>query len=77
MTSKDDIIEALRYALTNLLPYVATQPVGCKGDKCREPWCYSCYGEERASECADRASEAHANAAQLLEQTKHTAYRRD
>ncbi len=28
--------------------YVATQAVGCYGDKCREPWCYSCSGDDEA-----------------------------
>ena len=38
------LLEALK-ACQN---YVATQAVGCHGDKCRELWCYSCNGDDDA-----------------------------
>ena len=61
--------ERLAEALRALLPFVATQAVGCHGDKCRESWCYSCSGEEEADEAAERGREAcHAARALLREQ---------
>lgn len=50
-----ELVESLRA----VLPYVATQAVGCHGDKCREPWCYSCFGEDEADEAAARGASAY------------------
>ena len=57
--------ERLRAALKGVLPYVATQAIGCYGDKCREPWCFSCNGEEGAEIGATMglAAKHHARAA--------------
>jgi hypothetical protein len=46
-------------AMRGVMPFVATQAVGCHGDKCREQWCYSCFGEEAADEAAVRARDAY------------------
>ena len=50
--------ERLREALKAILPYVATQSIGCHGDKCREIWCYSCNGEDDANFAAMAGAEA-------------------
>jgi hypothetical protein len=34
---------ALREAAGELAQYVPDQIVECRGDKCRQPWCASCY----------------------------------
>lgn len=60
-------IERLREALTAILPYVATQSVGCHGDKCREIWCYSCNGEHDASFAAMAGAEAYCVARAALQ----------
>lgn len=62
-------VKQLRTVLGGVLPYVATQAVGCHGDKCREPWCISCNGDD----------EAHAEAAKALAayQVAHTAWAAD
>jgi len=50
-----DAIEALtadnarlRADLEPLMRYVPHSVVECRGDKCREPWCVSCCGEDAA-----------------------------
>lgn len=50
--------DALREALKAVLPFVATKAVGCHGDKCREPWCHSCNGDEDAAAAAQRGRDA-------------------
>lgn len=30
-------------------PYIITEVVECRGDKCREPWCQSCNFEAEAA----------------------------
>ena len=52
-------VDRLREALIAIMPYTATQCVGCHGDKCRESWCYSCNGEEEANEAAKAGQEAY------------------
>jgi hypothetical protein len=51
-------VEGLRKAAKAVRPYIATQPVGCHGDKCREPWCYSCCGEDEADKAAQKGADA-------------------
>ena len=50
-----DLLEALR----EIMPFTATAAIGCHGDKCREPWCYSCNGEEEAEEAAQKGCDAY------------------
>ena len=61
---------ALREALQRAIPYIATAMVGCHGDKCREPWCYSCCGEEAARKAAQEGCDACANARAALQGAK-------
>jgi hypothetical protein len=63
-------IDRLREALRGCLPYIATQAVGCHGDKCREPWCYSCRSEDDAYAAADKGSAARKEAREALGETK-------
>ena len=53
-----DLLEALR----EIMQFTATAAIGCHGDKCREPWCYSCNGEEEAEEAAQKGCDAYAKA---------------
>lgn len=47
-----DLLEALKA----VLPFVATDVVeSCNGNKCREPWCAGCFGEDEAQASVDRA----------------------
>ena len=48
--------DRLRKALKPILRFVPQSIVECRGDKCREPWCASCYGEDAAITALDRAS---------------------
>ena len=41
-------VERLRVRVTELERFIPHQVVECRGDKCREPWCASCYGWEDA-----------------------------
>ena len=59
IASQAEQIERLREALIAIMPYTATQCVGCHGDKCRESWCYSCNGEEEANEAVKAGQEAY------------------
>ena len=60
LIDKADTAEAerdrLRKALKPILRFVPQSIVECRGDKCREPWCASCYGEDAAITALDRAS---------------------
>ena len=58
-------VKRLRAVLGGVLPYVATQAIGCHGDKCREPWCTSCNGDDEAHAEAEKALAAY--------QVAHTA----
>ncbi len=62
IASAPELLEILR----NILPFVATQAIGCHGDKCREEWCFSCNGEEDAEAAAKRGSEFFAEAHSLI-----------
>lgn len=53
-----ELLEALR----EIMPFTATAAIGCHGDKCREPWCYSCNGEEEAEDAAQKGCDAYAKA---------------
>lgn len=57
-----DLLEALR----EIMPFTATAAIGCHGDKCREPWCYSCNGEEEAEEAAQKGCDAYAKARAVI-----------
>lgn len=46
-----DLLEALR----KMVQYVPMDVVYCRGDKCREPWCGSCFLEEDAEEAVRKA----------------------
>lgn len=41
-------------SLKKVIQYVPFQTIRCKGDKCREPWCESCRGEEQARETLEQ-----------------------
>jgi len=56
------INQELLEALKATLPFVVTQSIGCHGYKCREPWCWSCCGEEDAEAAAQRGQAAHVSA---------------
>ena len=43
-------------ALEKMGSYFPHSIVECRGDKCREPWCASCYGEEEAEEAMARVA---------------------
>lgn len=43
-------------ALEKMGSYFPHSIVECRGDKCREPWCASCYGEEAAEEAMARVA---------------------
>ena len=46
-------------ALTKLTSFVVTDVVdSCNGNKCREPWCAGCFGEEVAEQTVREAREA-------------------
>ncbi len=36
-------------------PYIITEVVECRGDKCREPWCQSCNFESAAEAAVERS----------------------
>lgn len=59
----------LREVLADVLPYVATQTIGCHGNKCREPWCYSCNDEDDARQEAEKGLAALIAARQALKET--------
>lgn len=49
-----DLVEALE----GILPFVVDEPWECRGDKCREVWCISCFGDEEACESAAKAKQS-------------------
>lgn len=53
-----DLLEALK----EIMPFIATAAIGCHGEKCREPWCHSCNGEEEAEAAAQKGCDAWAKA---------------
>ena len=54
--------DRLREALRPILRFVPQSIVECRGDKCREPWCASCCGEDAANAALDRAQTEAADA---------------
>lgn len=44
-------------ALKSIINYMPTEAVECRGDKCRLPWCISCYGDEDAASGLAKARE--------------------
>ena len=44
----DDVVRELVAVLARVSRYLPSDTVRCRGDKCREPWCISCCGEEAA-----------------------------
>lgn len=59
-------LHALNQELLDVLkavgPFIVTQPVGCHGDRCREPWCWSCYDNDEAESAAQQGATAAAKA---------------
>ena len=53
-------------ALKAAHPFIVTQSICCKGDKCGEPWCYSCNGEEDAEAAAQEGANAFAQAGEAI-----------
>ena len=59
--------ERLEAALRGVLPYVATEVLeSCNGNKCREPWCAGCNGDETAKDAAEQAMSNYRAAHNLL-----------
>lgn len=44
----DDVVRELVAVLARVSRYLPSDTVRCRGDKCREPWCISCCGEDAA-----------------------------
>lgn len=57
-------------ALKGVLPYVATEAIGCHGYKCRESWCWSCNSEEDAEAAAIKGKLAAVKASAALAAAK-------
>lgn len=57
--------ERLRAALSDSLRYYPSSVVECRGDKCRELWCASCYGWDEAEKYMNTV-EAHLKAAHAV-----------
>ena len=45
-----DALDELRRMLERAAQYLPYGIVRCYGDRCREPWCASCFGEEDVEE---------------------------
>lgn len=43
-----DTMKRLIEAVERLQRYIPCGTVECRGDKCREPWCISCCGQDEA-----------------------------
>lgn len=48
MTTNKPDVDVLVEALESIMRYIPLDVVHCRGDKCREPWCASCFGDEDA-----------------------------
>ena len=48
MSAPVDALAKVVKTINDLLRYVPVSVVECRGDKCREPWCASCYGWDAA-----------------------------
>lgn len=44
----EELSRALAEALESIMGYVPLDVVHCRGDKCRELWCASCFDDEEA-----------------------------
>ena len=54
-----EAIAELLEAMSKLTSFVVTEVVeSCNGNKCREPWCAGCFGEEVAEQTVREAREA-------------------
>lgn len=60
----------LAEALGNILPYVVTSVVDCRGKDCDEPCCSECYGAEKAKDEAGIAARALSASRKVLRQWK-------
>lgn len=58
IAERAELLEALK----EIMPFTATAAIGCHGEKCREPWCHSCNGEEEAEAAAQKGCDAWAKA---------------
>lgn len=54
-TAQSTLITELVGALENAQQYIPIVAVECRGDKCREPWCVSCFGEDDAAKAIEAA----------------------
>lgn len=52
----DVALAEAREALGKAEAYIPTETVECHGDKCRQLWCVSCFGEEEAEREIERAT---------------------
>lgn len=59
-------VSGLVDALEGLLPFVTSDSVECRGDKCREHWCLSCWDEETVRETVKNIRTAVAKADDAL-----------
>lgn len=50
-------LEELDRVLRSVIKYIPSDVVECRGDKCREPWCASCFGWDAAEQGAEKARE--------------------
>lgn len=57
-----EAVEALKGALM----YFPQDTVECRGDKCREPWCVSCFGQEAAEVGLSKADTKATNARAIV-----------
>lgn len=65
------VSQQLEAALTGLTGFVVTGVVeSCNGNKCREPWCAGCFGDEAAEQAASEARNALATARAALTAVK-------
>lgn len=55
---RKDICDELLEALKDIIKYVSGDTVECRGNKCRDLWCVSCYGEEEAGGAAEKSRNA-------------------
>jgi hypothetical protein len=55
LDDKAALITELVGALENAQQYIPIDAVECRGDKCREPWCISCFGEDAAAKAIEDA----------------------
>jgi hypothetical protein len=44
----EEVVRELAEMLSDFSKYIPFTTIECNGNKCREPWCISCCGEEDA-----------------------------